>query len=135
MRRTPASCASGTNRTTAADARLVKRRIVLRRMRSAATPAASPKTRNAAVSDAPRTPICAGVAARSCTAVSGSASVVTDDPIAEMTAPTQSRSNRASRQTGRASSATELLFEQTYAFLALGELRLLVRDDGGRRLL
>ncbi len=55
---------------------------------------------NAAVPDAPSTPISLGPAPRIPMAISGTARRVIDPPIDDTTPPTQSFANSGSRQTG-----------------------------------
>src|SRR6266850_1043498 len=93
MRRTPATAASGIVTRIAARARSVTTRIGFRGRRSDHAPANSEKNRYGSQPAATSRPICCGVAFRLKAAVSGSATNVTDEPMAEIDWPIQSLRN------------------------------------------
>src|SRR6266704_7010459 len=90
MRSTPSRADNGMLLRMKARPRSVAIKSVLRRTRSTQTPASKPITRTDTPSNAPRIPIWAGVAARTSTAVSGSAMPVMPVPKCETVCPSHS---------------------------------------------
>src|SRR5436190_526246 len=90
MPSTPIRAVNGMVLRMKARPRSVAIKSVLRRTRSTQTPASKPITRTDTPSNAPRIPIWAGVAARTSTAVSGSAMPVMPVPKCETVCPSHS---------------------------------------------
>src|SRR6266700_626920 len=90
MPSTPSRAANGMVLRMKARPRSVATKSGLRRIRSTQTPASKPITRTDTPSNAPRIPIWAGVAARTSTAVRGSAMPVMPLPKCETVCPSHS---------------------------------------------